>query len=181
MRVIGGKYRHRLLSWPEDVKHIRPTKDRIREAIFNALNDIEGLKSLDLYSGSGSMGIESLSRGCSFCTFVDINKIALKTTGDNLKSLNINKNEYEIIPMEDMKALESFKQKGQFFDLIFLDPPYKEGKYEEVISYILNNSLISEKGIIVVESDHEVNFDSEAFKQIRKYTYGEIKVWILWR
>ena len=181
MRVIGGKYRHRLLSWPSDVEHIRPTKDRIREAIFNALNNIEGLKSLDLYSGSGSMGIESLSRGCSFCTFVDINKIALKTTSDNLKSLNINKNEYEIIPLEDMKALAQFKTNKQVFDLIFLDPPYKEGKYQEVISYILDNSLISEKGIIVVESDHEIDFDSQAFRLVKKYTYGEIKVWILWR
>ena len=72
MRVIAGIYRHRLLKWPDDVKHIRPTKDRIREAIFGALGDINGYTVLDLYAGSGAMGIEAISRGASKAIFVDI-------------------------------------------------------------------------------------------------------------
>ena len=71
MRVIAGKYRHRLLKWPEDVAHIRPTKDRIREAIFGALGNIDGFVCLDLYAGSGAMGIEALSRGASKSIFVE--------------------------------------------------------------------------------------------------------------
>ena len=86
MRVIAGKYRHRILKWPDDAAHIRPTKDRIRESIFGALGNIEGKICLDLYSGSGAMGIEALSRGALKAIFVDINPIALNTTKDNLKS-----------------------------------------------------------------------------------------------
>ena len=89
MRIVGGKYRHRLIEYPNDASHIRPTKDRIREAIFNALGDISGLTVLDLYAGSGAMGIEALSRGAEKCYFVDKNYIAINTIKNNLSSLLI--------------------------------------------------------------------------------------------
>ena len=86
MRIVGGIYRHRIINYPNDAEHIRPTKDRIREAIFSALGDLSGFKGLDLYSGSGAMGIEALSRGASFMTFVDKNKVAINTTKNNISS-----------------------------------------------------------------------------------------------
>ena len=181
MRVIGGKYRHRLLSWPEDVKHIRPTKDRIREAIFSALGDIDNYQCLDLYSGSGAMGIEALSRGASHSTFVDINQIAIKTTLDNLKSLNINNSEYEVIGVDDISALKRFHELKQSFDLVFLDPPYKEGKYQEIIDMLFQLNLLNEAAIIVVEADHPFKVEESRFNKIKDYKYGDIFVSILWR
>ena len=129
MRIVGGLYRHRLIDYPNDAEHIRPTKDRIREAIFSAVGDLTNFKGLDLYSGSGAMGIEGLSRGASHMVFVDHNKIAIETTKKNIASLGI-KNA-EVLFMEDLVALEKFHQEKRSFDVVFLDPPYKLGKYEE--------------------------------------------------
>ena len=179
MRVVGGIYKRRLITYPDDVAHIRPTKDRIREAIFSALGDLSGYKGLDLYSGSGAMGIEGLSRGCSFMTFVDNNKLAIDTTKKNINCLGITN--AEVVFKNDFDALELFKRENRLFDIIFLDPPYKEGKYEELVSYFLNNKLISNNGIIVMESDRDIELDESLFREVRHYKYGPIKVVIMWR
>ncbi len=179
MRIVGGIYKRRLITYPDDALHIRPTKDRVREAIFSALGDLSNYRGLDLYSGSGAMGIEGLSRGCSFMTFVDQNKIAIETTKKNLNSLNIEN--AEVLFMKDETALSSFIKDKKVFDIVFLDPPYKEGEYEEVVSMLLNNNLISEHGIIVMESDHDIALDDSLFQKRRDYKYGDIKVAILWR
>ncbi len=179
MRVVGGIYRHRLIEFPDDAKHIRPTKDRIREAIFSALGDLSGYKGLDLYSGSGAMGIEALSRGCSFMTFVDVNKLAIETTKKNISSLKITN--VEILFQDDMSAIDRFIKERRVFDIVFLDPPYKEGKYEELVDLFLKNDLLSEHGIIVMESDRDIKVDESLFTKVRYYKYGEIKVMILWR
>lgn len=181
MRVIAGKYRHRILKWPDDAKHIRPTKDRIREAIFGALGNIKDKVVLDLYSGSGAMGIEALSRGASKSVFVDINQVALDTTKDNLKSLGISSFEATVLALEDIKAIEKLHNDGYKFDIIILDPPYKEGKYSDIIYLLKEKDLISERGIIVIESDHEISLNEEEFEKVRNYKYGEIRVKILWR
>jgi len=179
MRVIGGKYKRRLLMWPDDASHIRPTKDRIRESIFSALGTLDDLKSLDLYSGSGAMGIESLSRGCSFATFVDNNKIAIETTKKNLSSLNITN--ARVLYMDDNSAIKSFINNKDVFDVLFLDPPYQEGRYSEVISLFINNNLLSEHAIIVIESNRDIDFPNEWYSKRKDYQYGEVKVIILWR
>ena len=181
MRVIAGKYRHRILKWPDDASHIRPTKDRIREAIFGALGDIEGRSCLDLYSGSGAMGIEALSRGAGKTVFVDINNVALETTKENLKSLGISSQEAIVLGLEDVKAIEKLSKDGYCFDLVILDPPYKEGKYNEIIYLLKENKLLSENAIIVVECDRDVELPIEEFEKVRNYKYGDIRVSILWR
>ena len=181
MRVIAGKYRHRLLKWPEDVTHIRPTKDRIREAIFGALGNIDGLICLDLYAGSGAMGIEALSRGAEKSIFVDINQVALSTTKDNLKSLNISDREAVVIALEDVRAIEKLHKDGYKIDLVILDPPYKEGQYNNIIYLLKGNDLLSDNAIIVIESDREIIVDEEEFEKVKNYKYGEIRVKILWR
>ena len=181
MRIVGGKYRHRIINWPGDIKITRPTKDRIREAIFSALSYIDGYQSLDLYAGSGAMGIESLSRGCSYCSFVDSSNLAIKTIQSNLKSLDVPLNDYELLAMTDIQALKILKNNNKSFDLVFLDPPYKEGKYNEVIDMLINENLVKEKCIIVCEADHALSFDNNSFAKIKEYKYGPIYVYILWR
>ena len=179
MRIVGGIYRHRIINYPNDAEHIRPTKDRIREAIFSALGDLSGFKGLDLYSGSGAMGIEALSRGASFMTFVDKNKVAISTTKDNISSLGI-KNA-EVLFMEDVSAIKLFIQRKDKFDIVFLDPPYKLGQYEYIINLLIDNDLLSEHAIIVTECDHDVNISSSLYNNKRDYKYGEIQVSILRR
>lgn len=179
MRIVGGIYRHRIINYPDDVEHIRPTKDRIREAIFSALGDLSNYKGLDLYSGSGAMGIEALSRGASLMTFVDMNKIAINVTKDNLKSLGINN--AEVLFMKDVEAIDLFIKRKDKFDIVFLDPPYKLGQYEYIIKLLINNDLLSEHAVIVTECDKDVNIPTSLYNNKRDYKYGEIKVTIFRR
>ena len=179
MRIVGGIYKRRLITYPDDAKHIRPTKDRVREAIFSALGDLSNYSGLDLYSGSGAMGIEALSRGCSFMTFVDQNKIAIETTKKNLSSLGIVN--AEVLFKTDLSAINSFIENKKKFDIVFLDPPYKEGKYEEIVDLFIKNDLLNEHAIIVMESDRLISLEESSFSKRRDYKYGDIFVSILWR
>ena len=178
MRIVGGKYRHRIIIYPDDATHTRPTKDRVREAIFSAIGDISNARVLDLYAGSGAMGIEALSRGASHCTFVDISPIAIKTIKENLNNLKIDNNEYEVIKNKDINAIESFKNK---FDLIILDPPYEEGQYELIINLLKEKDLLSEHAIIVMEANRSIKLENIDYIKNKEYHYGEINVFIYWR
>ena len=179
MRIVGGLYKRRLITYPDDAEHIRPTKDRIREAIFSAIGDLTGYTGVDLYSGSGAMGIEGLSRGCKFMTFVDKNKIAIDTTKKNISSLGIKNS--EVLYMDDESAIKLFIKEKRKFDILFLDPPYKLGRYEEIISLFIENELLNKHAIIVIESDRDVAIKEEYYSSRRDYKYGDIKVAILWR
>ena len=181
MRIVGGKYRHRLISFPDDAEHTRPTKDRVREAIFSALGDINGYRVLDLYAGSGAMGLEALSRGAGHATLVDISALAIKSIKENVASLKIPENEYEIIRNKDVLAIESFKQMGVQFDLVILDPPYEEGKYEDIVNQLFNNNLLSEKAIIVMEANRPITLEKIDYQKNKEYHYGDILVYIYWR
>ena len=176
MRIVGGKYRHRIISWPDDQTNTRPTKDRVREAVFSALGDISGLTALDLYAGSGAMGLEALSREAGFCYFVDIAPIALKTIKTNIASLSIPNQEYAVISRKDIDAINFIDKK---IDLLILDPPYKQGKYNEIIDACKN--ILSDNHIIVCESDHKLSFDEKDYSKIKEYKYGDTLVTILWK
>ena len=181
MRIVAGKYRHRNIIYPDDATHTRPTKDRVREAIFSAVGDINGARVLDLYAGSGAMGIEALSRGASHATFVDISPIAIKTVKANLDNLKVSSVEYEIIKNKDINALDYLKQKGNKFDLIILDPPYEEGQYELIIERMKELDLISENAILVLEANRVVKLENIEYQRNKEYHYGEIMVFIYWR
>ena len=178
MRIVGGKYRHRLIVYPDDATHTRPTKDRVREAIFSAIGDITNYNVLDLYAGSGAMGIEALSRGAFHCVFVDNSVIAIKTIKENVTNLKIPNEEYEIIKNRDLVALDLLKQK---FDLIILDPPYEEGQYEMIVDLLKEKDLLSENAIIVMEANRRVILENIDYKKNKEYHYGEIMVFIYWR
>ena len=176
MRIVGGKYRHRLISWPDDQTNTRPTKDRVREAVFSALGDIFGCRVVDLYAGSGAMGLEALSRESSFCYFVDIAPIALKTIKANINSLSIPQEQYMVIARKDVDAINYIDKK---IDLLILDPPYKQGKYNEIIDACKN--ILNDKHVIVCESDHKLTFNETDYSKIKEYKYGDTLVTILWK
>ena len=181
MRIVGGKYRHRLIIYPDDMEHTRPTKDRIREAIFSALGDITNRAALDLYAGSGAMGLEALSRGSNKCAFVDVSPIAIKTIKSNLDNLKISAEEYILIKDKDINALEKFKATNQKFDLVFLDPPYEQGQYQMIVEQLVNNNLLNDYAVLVIEANRDVNLENIEYQKKKEYHYGEIKVFIYWR
>ena len=181
MRIVGGKYRHRQIIYPDDANHTRPTKDRVREAIFSALGDISNARVLDLYAGSGAMGIEALSRGASHCVFVDISLNAIKVIKENIKNLKIPESEYEVIKNKDINALEIFKSNNYKFDLVILDPPYEEGQYEEILKGMIDKELLNDNAIIVMESNRPIELENIDYQKNKEYHYGEIMVNILRR
>lgn len=181
MRIVGGKYRHRQIIYPNDMEHTRPTKDRIREAIFSAIGDIDGFDALDLYAGSGAMGLEALSRGAKKCAFVDVSNVAIKTIKDNISNLKINNEEYLLIKDKDINALETFKNNNQKFDLVFLDPPYEQGDYQGIVNLLIKNELLKENYILVIEANRDANLENIDYNKKRDYHYGDINVFIYWR
>ena len=174
MRVIGGLYRHRKLVYPENNPSIRPTKDRIREAFFSIVGDLDNKTFLDLYAGCGSMGIEAISRGAIIAYFVDNNKESINYVKTNLISLNIDN--AELYYLKDIEALEQFKNRDLQFDVIYLDPPYEKGQYEDLLSYIYSNNLVKPNGVVACETNREIRINPLWNQTIKEYHYGEISV-----
>lgn len=177
MRIIGGKFRSRKIVFP-DSKDVRPTKDRIREAVFSALkDDVSNRRVLDLFAGSGAYGLEALSRGASFATFVDINPLSIKAINTNIKILGTQKETLVI-----NESYESFlKTNKDVFSLAFLDPPYKTDVSFEIIEKLLNENVIAKDGIIICEAERSHDFSGFVELKTKEYRYGGNYVYILRR
>lgn len=165
MRVIAGKYRSRVLA-EFTGKDIRPTSDRAKESLFAILEPrIRGARVLDLFCGSGNLGIEALSRGASEVVFNDVSRESIALLKKNLKTLSIEGQ--RIYNLDYLSALNEMK--GEF-DLIFLDPPYKEEFALPALTKIAERGLLSEGGVIVYERDQEIE-EIPSFQKtdVRKY------------
>ena len=171
MRVITGSARGRKLKEPEGMA-IRPTADQVKEAVFNIIQgDVEGRVCLDLFSGTGQMGIEALSRGAERCVFVDADKAAVKLTKLNLEKTQL---PGQVFQSDALRFLESREQ----YDLIFVDPPYASGLYGEVLRRIKDFDKLHTGGIIIVESsaDFEPESPGEPYRKLRSYRYGKVRI-----
>ncbi|GKX31703.1 RNA methyltransferase [Vallitalea longa] len=158
MRVIAGKARRINLVTPNGLD-VRPTTDRIKETLFNMINvDVFDCNFLDLFSGSGAIGIEALSRGAKKATFVEKSIDSLKCIEQNLEKTKLSDMAI-IIKTDVLNALNRLQEKNEKFDMIFMDPPYEEGFYCKVISLIEQNDLLDKDGIIICESSIDTNFD----------------------
>ena len=170
MRVISGKFRGKVLLSPSSEK-VRPTGDKVKQAIFTKLQFFVSDKIvLDLFSGSGALGIEALSRGAQEVIFVDKDINSVKLTQKNLKLINSNA---KVLNRDCFVALKSFKQQ---FDLILIDPPYASGVYEGCLELIYKNNLLSDDGIIVCERDKENLINSPYFELFDSKNYGTVSV-----
>lgn len=174
IRITGGEHRSRLLITPS-TNLTKPTMDKVRAAVFSALGDaVKNAKVLDLFAGSGSYGFEAISRGAESATFVDLSNeaiSAIKKNADSLKAQNV-----DIVKVDVLAYLE---QNSQEFSIIFADPPYKLDVYQTIVEQVLNNHILGENGILVLESERELNIDESKFKSVRFYKYGLAKVYIL--
>jgi len=176
MRVITGTARGRRLKELEGME-TRPTTDRVKEGLFNILQfDIEGRKILDLFAGTGQLGIECLSRGADSAVFVDRRADAVKLIRDNLKTTELTENA-RVVAGDSMEYLKGLREK---FDIIFLDPPYAAGLLEEAISHITEFDILSPHGIIVAEHPVEKALPAvkAPYRLHRTYRYGKIALTI---
>ena len=156
MRVISGKYRGKKLLSPKD-DYIRPTTDRVKESMFNMIqNYIYGSKFLDLFSGSGAIGIEAFSRDAKHITMVENAKDSLKLINANLKSINANKDNIELVNRD---VIDFLKTSGEKYDIIFADPPYDYSKINEIIKIVSDNKLLSDEGILIIETEKDFTLE----------------------
>ncbi len=171
MRVITGSKRGRKLKTLEG-NDVRPTTDKVKESVFNIIQfDIEGRNALDLFSGSGQLGIEALSRGAAFCTFVDSSRASLSVTAENIKTVGFEKESKTVLS----DALSFLDRDLNKYGLAFLDPPYGAGLTEKALEGLLPHML---KGsVIVCETDASQTLPETLGEFSSKtYKYGRIKL-----
>lgn len=175
MRVISGKARGTKLSSIESLS-TRPTLDRVKESLFNIIqNNLKGAVVLDLFAGSGQLGIEALSRGADKAYLCDINRDAVKMIKQNLEKTKL-KDKAVVINEDYKKALRTLNT-NEKFDIIFIDPPYKEDIAVDSIIDIIHESKLKENGIMIIETDEierdlrEIN-EIENIKIIDQRKYG---------
>ena len=175
MRIIAGKFRGKNIDMV-GIDSTRETQDKIRGAIFNSIYPYMDEKrlGLDLFSGSGAMGIEAISRGLESCIFNDINDKAYKTTMNNIKSCKIE--DYKVYNLDYKKCLEEIKNKK--FDVIFLDPPYKLNVIDDIIEYVINNNMLNNNGLIICEYESEIKEHNLKIIKEKSYSYKKVRIYL---
>lgn len=184
MRVITGKSKGSKLIAPKGL-HTRPTSDKVKEAIFNILGDIPNKSQvLDLFAGSGNIGIEFLSRGANTCYFIDNDINSIKSIKDNLERTRLIEQAF-IYKNTAEKALNILSSKGIVFDFIFLDPPYEKEIIVPILEKISNNKILSNKGTIIIEHESKLllpEYINDLIKKdFRKYGGTTISFYIYGR
>lgn len=172
MRVITGIARGRKLTEPSN-NDVRPTTDQVKEAMFNILQgDVEGRSCLDLFAGTGQLGIEALSRGAASCVFVDEAAASVRLIKANLEKTGLSGG--KVIMGDAIKFLESSGK----FDLIILDPPYASGFCEKAMKAITKFDKLNAGGIIICETaaDREPGQFDEPYRKLRSYRYGKVRL-----
>lgn len=173
MRVIAGTARRLVLKTIEGLD-TRPTTDRIKETLFNILqNQLYDCAFLDLFSGSGAIGIEALSRGAREAVFVENNPKAAEVIKENLKTTRL-ADKAKVMCTDVSAALRRLQEQGSRFDIIFMDPPYNQEHEKRVLEFLADSSMIDEESLIVTEASIHTDFsylDGLGFELMRKKEY----------
>jgi len=179
MRVIAGSHRGRRLSGPRGLS-LRPTSDKVREALFSILGDrISGCRFLDLYAGTGAVGIEALSRGAQLVTFVESEPGAVQIMRKNLTGCHL-------LDRADLRVgpTQSFLRQRQFwhgpYDVVFADPPYADQDAVELVLDGWHLGLVTPEGVMVIEQPARVEPSpaTDSVQLIRRYAYGDTALWL---
>ncbi|MGH2834931.1 MAG: 16S rRNA (guanine(966)-N(2))-methyltransferase RsmD [Solirubrobacteraceae bacterium] len=172
MRVIAGSLRGRRLSAPSG-RDTRPTSDRVREALFSMLGDIDDMRVLDLFAGTGALGIEALSRGAAQALFVELEHAALRALRGNLDALGLAAPQAAVRAGDALAVLRDARNERETYDLVFVDPPYaRAGELESPLARLLPGVLESSGGRVVVESDRRAPLKLP-LEPLRERRYGD--------
>ena len=174
MRIIAGEFRSRKLVFPKS-KLTRPMMDRMKESVFNILGEtIEGANVLDLFAGSGSLGLEALSRGAKEVVFVENGAWAIKTIRDNLKNLALTK-KASVITQEASQALKRLERDGKSFEIIFLDPPYNEGVVKKILIRLEGSVIVTPLTQIILHHSRQEKLPEtlEKLEVLREKRFGQ--------
>jgi len=164
VRIIGGNWRGRKIPVP-DAQGLRPTPDRVRETLFNWLQPfLHGAKCLDLFAGSGALGIEAVSRGAASSLLIEQDRETAETLRESLRMLDADK-----IAVHQADALQWIKTTNQVFDIIFLDPPFGKNMIEQCLSLLAKSECVAEQTLIYVESERiwQAEKNVEVIKQAK--------------
>jgi 16S rRNA (guanine966-N2)-methyltransferase len=171
MHIVGGEFRGHPLFFTSNPK-VRPMMQVVREGIFNIIqSEILETRVLDLFCGSGGVGLEALSRGADFCDFVDLDP---SYTKKNIKKLGL-EDYARTYKLDVFKALKLLKDEGQLYDFIFVGAPYEYPKIDEVMHKIDELALLAPYGFLMIEHRSNKDFpdDYNTFEKIKTYTYGQ--------
>lgn len=179
MRIVAGLYRSRVIKAVEGT-HTRPTTDKIKEAVFSSIGPyFDGGVMLDLFAGSGNIGLEALSRGMDTIYFCDHHPRSINTIKANCASLQV-QDACHVYTCDYQSMLSQMAQKHIEFDLIYLDPPYRKQRIHDIMTYISEHALLKKQGIVVAESLKEDTF-ADSYLDIYKRkdkTYGITRITI---
>lgn len=174
MRVISGKARSLRLKTVEGMD-TRPTQDRIKETLFNMIqHEIAGAEFLDLFAGSGAIGIEALSRGCKHAVFVEKNKKAAACIRYNLIHTKLI-NDAQVLETDVISALRKLGAESRKFDYIFMDPPYNKGMERAVLAELDHLELLKENTLVIAESSLQTEIQEELFEHLKVLKIKEYK------
>jgi 16S rRNA (guanine(966)-N(2))-methyltransferase RsmD len=171
MRIISGQYKGRNIQVP---KGIRPTEDRVKKAFFDIMGDVSGLSCLELFAGSGSVGLEAVSLGAGSVVFVEIDRACVKAIQANVMGLSL-EDSAEVIAKDSLQAVKQLCSGKKSFDLIFLDPPYYKGIAEKALQTLADYDILSASGYIGVQhfkKDPLPEKQGELFR-FRQAKYGD--------
>jgi 16S rRNA (guanine966-N2)-methyltransferase len=178
MRIIAGQFKSRAVKAPKNMK-IRPTSDKVKGALFNMLEPVEGCSVVDFFAGTGNLGIEAISRGAKAVVFVDKGIESLKLIRENLQSFSINPKasggNIQIMASEVSRAFYLLHQEGRKFDILMADPPYETGILKRLQLLLMEYPILQENGIFAVEhgdKDTEVMGDFP-YPMVRQKKYGD--------
>ena len=184
MRVAGGKYGGRALVTPDDLR-VRPTSDKVRQALFNILAHrdfgdftLEGARAIDLFAGTGALGLEALSRGARFCLFVDDDTDSRALVRQNVESLGLTG--ISKIWRRDAADLGPMNTgSGGPFDLAFLDPPYRKGLADAALKSLRDGAWLAPGAVLVVETATDETLAAEGYEKLDERNYGETRIVLL--
>jgi 16S rRNA (guanine966-N2)-methyltransferase len=170
MRIISGRFKGRVLaSFQAD--HIRPTTDRVKESLFNKWMQLtDDARVLDLFSGTGNLGLEALSRGCRHVDFVEMNPKSIAIIKKNVEMLKLEKTEYAIFKQDVLQFLKKYK--GDPYDLILIDPPFTEKMAHQVLEALDSSNCFSDNTRIAIESVKKERID-ETYLNLFRYDFND--------
>jgi len=177
MRIIGGEYRSRLIKMPKD-GDVRPTQDKVRQAIFNILGDISGVSVLDLFAGSGAFGLEALSRGARRAVFIENNPKCVSAIKENLQSLAIPQDRYNVVNANVLNTFSLLEKGAERYDLVFMDPPYYKDIAKKCLICLDSCDILAQFAFIVVERFKSDMLDDDLKKLLlyKEKRYGDTMI-----